>query len=516
MQRYRPDTDTSPASKRRNAFLEDQMILTALPARTLRRAAALVFALMLVTGMPAAIATAQEATPTAVEATEWPLYGADQLGTRATTGSIDASNVDQLELAWAIEVGGPISATPIIAGGIVYVGAYDGQLYAIDLVSGEPVWIYDTGAAVLEPNLGIDLGITGSAAFDAGMVYVGDASAVVHAVDAYTGEVIWTTAVDAQESASIWSSPVIWDGRIFVGVASIAKEEGFRGSVVALDQQSGDLLWQTFMVPEEADGAGVFAVPAIDAARNILYVGTQNAYSENLAPYGHPISVVALDLDTGEMSWIFEAPPGGGDMAPIEDVGFSASPNLFSVEIDGQKRDLVGQGQKSGDFWALDRDTGEVVWQAVISPPGFLGGMEGTSAVFGTAIAVPATDWQEFEGPATGMVTVLDATTGDPVWTVEQDAPAASPATISNDVVLQAGMDGFLHAYDLTDGTQLWSADLGASVSGGIAVASGTVVLGAATPEFAPFVRPGNTIQAFMLRDDATPVAETEATPPTT
>jgi hypothetical protein len=42
------------------------------------------------------------------------------------------------------------------------------------------------------------------------------------------------------------------------------------------------------------------------------------------------------------------------------------------------------------------------------------------------------------------------------------------------------------------------------------------VVLAAATPEFAPFVRPGNTIQAFMLRDDATPVAETEATPPTT
>ena len=48
---------------------------------------------------------------------------------------------------------------------------------------------------------------------------------------------------------------------------------------------------------------------AIDEGRKRLYVGTQNAYSANPAPYGHPISVVALDLATGDIVWSFAAPP---------------------------------------------------------------------------------------------------------------------------------------------------------------------------------------------------------------
>jgi polyvinyl alcohol dehydrogenase (cytochrome) len=366
---------------------------------------------------------------------------------------------------------------------------------------------------VPEPNLQILLGITGSAAVVGGTVYVGDAAAVVHAVDAMSGEAHWTTVVDDQPNASIWSSPIVLDSVVYVGVASVAKEEGFRGSVVALDAATGQKTWQTFMVPEGSDGAGVFAVPAIDTARGLLYVGTQNAYSPAPAPYGNPISIVALDLTSGEIAWAFNAPPGGGDNAPTEDVGFSASPNLFAVEIEGRRHDLVGEGQKSGDYWALDRETGEVFWQATISPPGFLGGMEGTSAVFDGVIAVPATDWPEFEGPATGMVTGLDAATGETLWSVEQEAPAASPAAISSDVVFHAGMDGVLHAYALTNGAELWRSDLSASVSGGIAVAEGVVVLGAATPEFAPFVKPGTSLHAFALdQDQATPVRATPVT----
>jgi polyvinyl alcohol dehydrogenase (cytochrome) len=278
--------------------------------------------------------------------------------------------------------------------------------------------------------------------------------------------------------------------------------------VVALDAASGGVVWQTFMVPEGADGAGVFAVPAIDPERGALYVGTQNAYSANPAPFGDPISVVALDAATGERRWVFAAPPGGGTTAPTDDVGFSASPNLFSVEVDGQRRDLVGEGQKSGVYWALDRDTGEVVWQAQVSPAGPLGGMEGTSAVGGDRIAVPASNWPDPAGPAAGLVSGLDAASGAVVWTAEQGAPTASPAAIAGNVAFQGGMDGFLRAYALADGQELWSADLGASVSGGIAVAEGTVVLGAATPEFAPFVRGGRAVVAFALGESlASPVA---------
>lgn len=465
------------------------------------------------TGMPT---SAQEATPVLPTDDAWPLYGRDTFGTRtSTTGVIASHNVTSLAPLWEVEVKGPVSATPVIAGGVAYVGSYDGSLYAVDLSSGESLWVYETGAAVPEPNLQIPLGITGSAAVTDTTVYVGDAAAVVHAIDLSSGEARWSTVVDDQPNASIWSSPVVVGGTLYVGVASVAKQTGFRGSVVALDATSGELVWQTYMVPEGADGAGVFAVPAIDENRGLLYIGTQNAYSPKPSPYGNPISIVALDMETGEVAWAFNAPPGGGENAPTEDVAFSASPNLFSVEIDGRMRDLVGEGQKSGDFWALDRESGEVVWQTTISPPGFLGGMEGTSAVSNGVIAVPATDWPEFEGPASGMVTALNAATGETLWTAGQEAPAASPAAISNDVVFHAGLDGVLHAYALADGTELWSQDLGSSVSGGIAVAEGVVVLGAATPQFAPFIKPGTTIRAFSLAlDQGTPIPTTPVATP--
>jgi polyvinyl alcohol dehydrogenase (cytochrome) len=457
---------------------------------------------------------AQEATPVREMASSWPLYGHDLAGTKATDAArISSRNVGSLGPLWEVTVGGPISSTPVIEDGIVYTGSYDGSLYAVELLSGEVLWSYETGAAVPEPNLQIPLGITGSAAVIDGTVYIGDAAGVLHALDSMSGRTRWKTIVDDQTNASIWSSPVVVDGVVFVGVASVAKEEGFRGSVVAFDATSGQKTWQTYMVPEGSDGAGVFAVPAIDRERGLLYAGTQNAYSAAPPPYGNPISIVALDLTTGETVWAFNAPPGGGDDAPTEDVGFSASPNLFSVEVDGRRHDLVGEGQKSGDYWALDRETGEVFWQATISPPGFLGGMEGTSAVADGVIAVPATDWPEFEGPATGMVTGLDAATGETLWSVEQEAPAASPAAISSDVIFHAGMDGVLHAYALADGAELWRSDLSASVSGGIAVAERVVVLGAATPEFAPFVKPGTSLLAFAVdQDHATPVRATPVT----
>jgi polyvinyl alcohol dehydrogenase (cytochrome) len=465
------------------------------------------------------LAAAQEATPVAPEATPaqqtsggWPLYGHDLTGAKATSGGVSSANVAELGPIWEVEVGGPVSATPVISDGVAYIGSYDGNLYAIDLFSGELLWTYATGADVLEPNLQIPLGITGSAAVANGVVYVGDAAANVHAIDAASGEALWTVNVEQAANGSIWSSPVILGERLYVGIASIAKEEGFRGSVIALETADGSTIWQTYMVPEGADGAGVFAVPAIDETRGALYVGTQNAYSPNPAPYGDPISIVALDLATGELRWAFHAPEDG-ETAPTDDVGFSASPNLFSVEIDGETRDLVGNGQKSGKFWALDRDTGEVVWQTRVSPAGFLGGMEGASAVANGVIAVPATDWPEFEGPAAGMVTVLDAATGEELWSAEQTAPAASPAAISDDVVFHAGFDGILHAYALASGEELWSFELGASVSGGIAVSDGVVVLGAATPQFAEFITPGNTIYGFAVGagtatpEVATPVA---------
>jgi polyvinyl alcohol dehydrogenase (cytochrome) len=467
------------------------------------------------------LAMAQQATPVASPVgtpaatssggpvqTEWFSYGFDLQGTRAISdGRITSSNVAALTRIWSVPINGPTSSTPVISDGVAYVGSYDGNLYAIALADGSIVWRYASAADVTEPNLQIPLGITGSAHISGQTVYVGDSAAVLHAIDRSTGVANWTLKVDQAINASIWSSPVVVNGVVYVGVASIAKEVGIRGSVVAVDAQTGEQIWKTYIVPEGADGAGVFDVPAIDEARGLLIVGSQNAYDASPAPYGDPISVIALDLQTGEKQWAFNAPPNNGQQSPTDDVGFSASPTLFSAAINGTSRDLVGIGQKSGDFWVLDRGSGEQVWTAQLSPAGFLGGMEGSSAFSNGILVVPATNWPDFNGPASGSIVALDAATGQQTWSTDQSAPVPAPVAISNDLVFHGGLDGNFHAYGLADGAELWTEDLGGSVSGGAAISEGIVVIGAASPQFAEFIRPGQAIHGFALATTATPQA---------
>jgi polyvinyl alcohol dehydrogenase (cytochrome) len=455
-------------------------------------------------------ARAQDATPASsgerVSPDDWPLDGRDLAGTRAAAATvISTANVADLGQTWSVDVGGAVTGTPVVADGTVYIGTYAGTLIALDLATGATTWTYETGAAVRDPTLNIDLGIIGSAAVAGDTVYVGDAAATVHALDAASGTLRWKTKIDDQSAACIRSSPIAANGVVYAGVASIGTEKGFRGSLVALDAATGKQDWKTYSVPGESDGGGIVAVPAIDLDRGLLYAGTQHAFTPNPAPYGNPTSVLALDLATGRERWVFNAPPGDGPTAPTDDVGFSASPNLFTARVFGRPRDLVGIGQKSGLFWALDRDTGEFVWRTQVAPAGPLGGVAGAGAVSGTRIIVPATDWPDPDGPAAGLVTALDTATGKILWSAAQTAPAVAPVAVSDDVVFQAGLDGVLHAYALQSGAEHWQSDLGASVGSGISISGGVVLLAPAAPPFAPSVRPGTAVVAFAIGGTTTP-----------
>ena len=471
---------------------------------------------------PVAVASPMVATPLATPvnvaagASEWPFYGNGIAGTKFTSAAgIDSSNVASLKLIWQAKVDGPISSTPVIAEGIAVVGAYDRMLRAYAPYSGELLWTYDTGADVMEPNLKIPIGITGSAAILNNVVYTGDAAGKLHAIDAGTGKAIWTAKPNDQPAASIWSSPVISDGVLFVGIASVAKEAGFRGVVVAVDTADGSTIWEHYVTPEGTDGGGVFDVPAIDPELGLVFVGSQNAYSADATDFGNVTSILALDIKSGDLKWAFAGAGTGDKFGPADDVGFSASPNLFTIRVDGKDRPVVGCGQKSGVYHVLDRATGDLVWEQTISPDGPLGGMEGTSAVGNGVIVVPATDWADFSSPdAKGVVRGLEAASGSILWTNETSAPNPAPVAIANDVALQAGFEGVLRGLDLQDGSERFSYDLGSSVSGGIAVAGDLVILGAATPVFADFIKGGSQIWAFSLTAEATaatPAASPEA-----
>lgn len=430
----------------------------------------------------------------------WSQYGNTLDGTRqAGSSPINAATAGSLRPLWRFTAEGPVTGTPAIADGVAYIGSYDGTLYALDAETGQARWEYVTGANAFERDMQVPLGISGSAAISGHLVIVGDANAVLHGVDRLSGKAVWRTSVESAPNGSIWSSPVVWEGTVFVGVASVAKEPGFRGSIVTLDRATGAIRWQTYMTPEGVDGAGVFAVPAIDVERRMLFAATQNAYTARPAPYGHVISMVALDANSGVVRWSFAAPPNDGQTSPTADVGISASPGLVSIERDGNPRDLVIEGQKSGVLWALDWETGELVWRTTISPPGPLGGMEGTAAISAEGIVVPATRWAAWSAPASGLVSGVDPVDGTVRWTLDLERPAAAAVTIVNDIALFATLDGVLHAVTVRDGQSVATFDLETSANGGVAVAGDLVVLGAGTPAFASFIKPGADIVAFRL-----------------
>src|SRR5580698_2377152 len=78
---------------------------------------------------------------------------------------------------WRFHTGGPVVASPTIASARIYIGSYDGNLYALDAATGAVAWKVDTGAR-----------IASSAAVANGIVYVLGYDASVHAFAADTGK----------------------------------------------------------------------------------------------------------------------------------------------------------------------------------------------------------------------------------------------------------------------------------------------------------------------------------------
>ena len=131
---------------------------------------------------------------------------------------------DDLELLWTFEAGESIDSSAAIADGTVYVGAYTGELIALDLDTGEVRWRYRASE-----QMGIG---ESSPAVGDGRVFVGDLAGVLHAVGAATGDPLWTYATQGE----IKSSPVLVGDRVLIG--------SYDGYLYGLDTATGELAWQ--------------------------------------------------------------------------------------------------------------------------------------------------------------------------------------------------------------------------------------------------------------------------------
>jgi polyvinyl alcohol dehydrogenase (cytochrome) len=376
------------------------------------------------------------------------------------------------------------------------------------------------------------------------------------ALDQNTGAVVWRAALDSNPFAVITSSPILEDGRIYLGVSSGEEAASlispsyvcckFRGSVVALDAATGKVLWQTYTIEDgtyrNADGtlsgfagAAVWSTPTLDRNRKLLYVSTGNNYAAPAAvvdggaplPAGdHVESILALDLATGAIRWSQRMTTGdiwtfGNTSGP--DWDFGAGPNLFQISIDGGLHDIVGAGQKSGAYWAIDADTHSVLWHTQVGPGGHLGGIQWGTATDGTRVYIGVNDQTgtkyRLGGPghagnagltAVGSWAALDPASGATLWQVANPAMTAplngasvnGPVSVVNGVVFGGSMDsdGMMYAFDASSGKILWSFKSGGTVYGGPAIVDGVVYWGSGYPSSRlGFGTPGTALYAFAL-----------------
>ena len=427
--------------------------------------------------------------------TLWNGWGVDLANSRfqpADRAGLGKSQLARLQLKWAFGYPGALSGggPPAVVGGRIFVAGGDGQVYSLDMRSGCVYWRFLPGAPARTA-------ITVSA--DATTAYFGDEQGHAYAVNTATGALVWKADLDQHPWAVITGAPALHAGRLYVPVASAEELAAadrryaccsFRGSVVALDAQSGHLIWKTYTIdapPQPTStnkagvgmlgpsGAAVWSSPTIDPVRHALYVGTGNNYSDPATATSD--AVIAMDLGTGKVLWskqltgqdrtnigCYTPDKSNCPKDPGGDFDLGAPPLLFTGK-DGKRLLLVGQ--KSGVIYALDADDrGQTVWQSRIGEGGALGGIEFGGAAVDGRVYFPLSDWRPDRKAGGGMF-ALDAATGKKIWSTAAPQPDClqrpgcsaaqeAPATAIPGVVFSGSLDGHIRAYDASDGSILW------------------------------------------------------------
>jgi polyvinyl alcohol dehydrogenase (cytochrome) len=499
---------------------------------------------------------------------EWAFAGGDRQNTRhqASEHTLSAANVSGLGVEWVLTTAGDVSATPAVDADTVYAPDWAGNLYAVDKLTGAVKWTASIPAAsgVPRDKARTTPAVTGNKVIvgtQGGILAGGGPGGKLLAFDKLTGQLVWSTQLDSHFAAIVTQSPTVFGNRVYVGVAS--QEEAlaafvdgyvlsFRGSMLAVDLQTGAILWKTMMAPAGYTGNAVWgSSPAIDTKRGQLYIATGNNYSvppdvlacvaaaptpEDRAACSaadnHFDSIVALDMTTGAIRWVTRAIPydawtvdcipffGDGDLCPEPagpDYDFGQAPALYKTKDgEGRPMELVGAGQKSGQYWAVDPDSGAVEWVNAAGPGGTAGGLQWGSAVDGDRVYTANANsgfqpWSLFGGGTTtgGVWSAMDAATGAMLWQHTPSTPGggfggttSGPVTTANGVVYGCSLDalGHMYALDAATGNELWKFASGGSCLSGAAISDGMLFWGSGySNNF--FGTPNNKLYAFGLPD---------------
>ena len=344
----------------------------------------------------------------------WWMFHGDPAHTGEVTDTrITAESVPALQLLYSIDVPGSILSTPAVVGTYAYVGLANtlevatqigGQMLKVDLTSGEIVARYTWEIPIDERDTHGFCGMGCTPAVSEGCVVFSAFNGKLYCLSEADLSLRWVTDLrhadpahkqpvtndsdDEMPKAAGWSSPVLFGGRVFVGMGE-GENPSLYGFVYCLDAGTGDVIWIFCTCQYEANrpnlpnelpsntvawpppegfttyastvlvrGASVWSSTAYDPELDQLYCATGNPQPDGPLPTaGYTNSVLVLKGSTGEFVASVQIPASSSYRPSDIDVDIGGSPTLY--ELAGRK--LVGIGCKNGAYVVFDARTFEIV-----------------------------------------------------------------------------------------------------------------------------------------------------------
>jgi outer membrane protein assembly factor BamB len=366
------------------------------------------------------------ASATFLVRTDWPQFhfDASRSGENPYENVLSTSNVSGLEVKWAFQAKDAISGAPVVVGGVVYFGDGAGNLYAVDVASGLRLWSRDVG------NCG------GSPAVVAGIVYTATCvSGGLIALDAQSGDVLWSQFL----GGGVFGSPAVVNGLVYEGSNDTYQ--------YALDAGDGHLEWRA---PLETGAGG----PPSTVSNGLVYIGGYNS------------DLYAFDAQTGAQVWTTPVRSYTGGAAVANGVVYVGTNSFPPFHV-----------------YAMDAGSGMTLWSRTVGGSDLAGGVHGTPTLAGGLLYVAVQD---------GNVYAFKATTGKLRWTFQMgDSPFLASPAVANGVLYIGSSDGIFHALDARTGAELWSYSAGVSINVAAAVADGVVYVGSSDRNLYAFALPG-------------------------